>query len=86
MAINIFLTVNTKNVRSNCPESGFTSNPNEFTPESNDFRPNLENPLLRPVLGLINLLIVRAINIELHLPWEGKAKRVIKRVKRLLTS
>ena len=52
----------TKNVRSTCHKAGFTSNLNDFTPKSNNFRPDSINPFRHPCLGMIKSLSCRAIN------------------------
>ena len=71
-----------------CPVDGFTSNPNNFkpklnnfTPKSNDSMPNSNDPLCHPSLGLINTFTFRAIILKSHLPWEGKAERVVRYIK-----
>ena len=65
--------------RSTCPEAGFTSDTNDFMPDSN-------NPFRHTGLVLINLLGGCEINPESHLPWEVKDKRVVECVKCWLTS
>ena len=52
-----------------------------------------QRPYLRPIqttfchsgLGMINSLSFRTINPELHLPWEGKAQRVVKFIKGVIS-
>ena len=80
-SINLFIMSSAKKIRSTCPKANFTSDPNDFTPQSNDFTPDSNNPFCNPGLGMINLLGCRAINPKSHIPWKGKAKRVVKHVK-----
>ena len=60
------------NVWYNFPEAGFTSYPNNFTPDLKKIR------LIQTIPSIISIGCC-AINPELHLSWEGKAKRVVKR-------
>ena len=59
---------------STCSVAIFTSDPNKFTPDSND-------PFCHLGLGLINLFTSCAIVIKSHLLREGKAKRAVRHVK-----
>ena len=64
-----------KNIQYTCTEDGFTFNPNDFMPESNNFTSNSNNPFCHPGLGLINLISCHEIKPESQLPWYWKAKR-----------
>ena len=70
-----------KKFQSTCPADIFLTNLNDFTPNSNDCTPYSIKPFWIPCLDLINLFTCHAISLKWYLPWEEKAKMVVRGVK-----